>query len=56
VVKMVVDKIFIAEHGQARLGAHGKIIQIFLISVFSVNCYEDFVNYHLYHLKTGFEK
>jgi len=34
---MVVDKIFIAEHGQARLGAHGKIIQIFLISVFSVN-------------------
>jgi len=19
-------------------------------------CYEDFVNYHLYHLKTGFEK
>jgi len=34
---MVVDKIFIAEHGQVRLGAHGKIIQIFLISVFSVN-------------------
>jgi len=22
----------------------------------SVFCYEDFVNYHLYHLKTGFEK
>jgi len=34
---MVVDKIFIAEHGQARLGVHGKIIQIFLIFVFSVN-------------------